>query len=181
MGKDEEILDDIKMFTHNGFVTMRQLEKYIKKENLTEWADVVARHYDTVFRFCYNPYEAAKLKYDEFYEWCQENNYDILEGLTKIPDDKMYWFEAIIKSRNALRMLCDRQRAEKSKKAKEGIPKDGRPKPVRCLNDNRKFPSINKAAEYYNIRRTQDISDCCYGVIGNVRGLSFEFIKNEGE
>ena len=93
----------------------------------------------------------------------------------------MYWFESIIKSRNVLRMLCDRQRAEKSKKAKEGIPKDRRPKPVRCLNDKREFPSINKAAEYYNIRRTQDISDCCYGVIGNVRGLSFEFIKNAGE
>ncbi len=177
MEKDEEILNEIKTFVNNSFMTMRQLEKHIKREYRTEWADVVARHYDTVYEYCYNPYEAAKMKYDEFYQWCQENNYDILEGLTKIPGDKMYWFEAIYKSPKALRMLCDKQRNERSKKAKEGKPNTRRPKPVRCLNDKREFPSINKAAEFYGMKRTHDISDCCYGVIGNVRGLSFEFIE----
>ena len=68
MGKDEEILEDIKIFTQNGFITMKQLKKHIKMEHLSEWADVVARNYNIVYSFCYNPYEAAIKKYDEYYE-----------------------------------------------------------------------------------------------------------------
>ena len=71
------------------------------------------------------------------------------------------------------------ERAEESKKAKEGKPNNRKPKKVRCLDDGLVFPSINKTAEHYGIRRTQDISDCCYGVIGSVKGLHFEFVNVE--
>lgn len=41
--------------------------------------------------------------------------------------------------------------------------------------DGMEFMSINKAAEYFHVR-SQDVSDCCYGVIKSIDGYHFKFL-----
>lgn len=69
------------------------------------------------------------------------------------------------------------EQAKRSKAAKSGIPNTRKAKPVRCLDDGKEFKSINQCAAYYGIKRTQDVSDCCYGVLISVYGHHFEFIN----
>lgn len=55
------------------------------------------------------------------------------------------------------------------------MPKSGKRKPVICIDNGMEFTSINKAAEYFNVR-SQDVSDCCYGVIKSIDGKRFKFL-----
>jgi hypothetical protein len=52
---------------------------------------------------------------------------------------------------------------------------NGRAKPVKCVNDDRVFPCIKSAAEFYEIRRGA-IAAVCAELKSSVKGLSFVFI-----
>ena len=103
-----------------------------------------------------------------------ENNYSLSEALDKIPEEKPEWL-GIITSPKSLSVLKRREQERLSKKAKEGIPKSGKRKPVICIDNGMEFTSINKAAEYFHVR-SHDVSDCCYGVIKSIDGYHFKFL-----
>ena len=182
-GKSEiELEMEMVHFISENNLSYRRFESYCVKNNKDEWLGLLLSNRKTK-RFIQSfardvAYKYAKIRNEEFYQWCKDNGYSVFEGLDKIPKDRDDW-EEILMSPKSVEYLLRRERSEESKKVKEGIPNTRKRKPVRCINDGMEFSSINKAAEYYGIRRTHDISDCCYGVIGNVRGLSFEFINED--
>lgn len=183
MKKEEEILEEMKEFVKNNKMTLKRLKRHIRSEGLYDWDDVFEKHEDVFWDLCLNPYEFAKERNEEFYGWCRANNYSIFEGLDNIPKGKEYW-ETIIESPKSLNMLIkweeiDRrnEQAKRSKAVRAGIPNTRKAKPVRCLDDGKEFKSINQCAAYYGIKRTHDVSDCCYGVLISVYGHHFEFIN----
>ena len=119
-------------------------------------------------------YGKAKERNQQIEQWMIENNYSLADALEKIPEEKPEW-SGIFTSPKSLIVLRRREQERLSKKAKEGIPKTGKSKPVICIDNGIEFTSINKAAEYFNVR-SQDVSDCCYGVIKSIDGKHFKFL-----
>ena len=119
-------------------------------------------------------YGKAKDRNQQIEQWMIENNYSLADALEKIPEEKPEW-SGIFTSPKSLIVLRRREQERLSKKAKEGIPKTGKSKPVICIDNGIEFTSINKAAEYFNVR-SQDVSDCCYGVIKSIDGKHFKFL-----
>ena len=119
-------------------------------------------------------YGKAKDRNKQIEQWMIENNYSLNEALDRIPEEKPEW-SGIFTSPKSLILLKRREQERLSKKAKEGIPKTGKRKPVICIDNGMEFTSINKAAEYFNIR-SHDISDCCYGVLNSIDGKHFKFL-----
>lgn len=107
-------------------------------------------------------------------QWMIENNYSFDEALDRIPKEKPEWL-GIITSPKSLMVLRRREQERLSKKAKGGIPNTRKRKPVICIDNGMEFTSINKAAEYFNVR-SHDVSDCCYGVIKSIDGKHFRFL-----
>ena len=173
-------LDEMLNYIEENNLTYSQVWAYAKENVKQDWLDVLwSRQRRNIIKgvTIQRNYEVAKKRNKEFYQWCKDNNFTVQEGLNKAKD--IPEFSKICSSPAAINLLCDLERAEQSKKVKEGKPNTRKPKKVRCLEDGLVFPSINKTAEYYGIKRTHDISDCCYGVIGSVKGLHFEFVNQE--
>lgn len=120
---------------------------------------------------------------DEIRKFCNENNIndfaDLLEGIK----DKPKWLKAVMKYGGWAAMRKYFYRKEIARKHKEAMkdapPNNRRPKPVVCINNGMEFRSINAAAKWAGVAHTQMISDCCRGVINNVRGLRFRFKDKE--
>lgn len=177
--KDATLLEMTKYILENR-LTYSQVWDYAKENNKEDWLDVLwSRQRRQVIKTITKKftYEAAKERNLKFYQWCKENGFSVNEGLSQVSN--MPEFSDILMSPGSINRLYDMERAEASKKAKEGKPRNRKPMPVRCTDNGMEFPSINKAAAYFGIKRTHDVSDCCYGVIGNVRGYHFEFIEGE--
>ena len=183
MENEEKIIEEMKAFIKKNKMTLKHLKRYLRSTAPYEWTEVFEKHEDIFWDVCLNPYEFAKERNEEFYSWCKENNYSVVEGLSKIPEDKQYW-ETISESIKSFNLILNweeydrrNEQSERSKKVRAGIPNTRKPKPVRCLDDGKEFASINKCAAYYGIKRTHDVADCCYGVLKSVYGHHFEFIE----
>lgn len=179
--KDYYTLLEMQEFIHKKRLTYEAFKEYIEKNEIEEWLQMMNKTgvKSSIRQSCKEGnYDAAKRRNQEFYQWCKDNGFSVTDGLFHIPEDKPEWMK-IFNSSASLRRLHQMEREDASKEAKRGKPNTRRPKKVRCLDDGLVFPSINKTAEHYGIRRTHDISDCCYGVIGSVKGLHFEFVNEE--
>ncbi len=162
--------------------TYSQVKEYAEEHDREDWREVLRsrqRRYIILAFTKDNNIATAKEREKKFYQWCKDNNLSVSEGFEKALD--MPEFKGVGMTPASVKRLYRMEQAELSKKAKEGKPNSRKPKAVRCVDNGMEFPSINKAAEYFGITRTHDISDCCYGVIGNVRGLHFEFIDQNKE
>lgn len=178
--EEKDILEEMKLFVKENKMTFRALKKYILNEK-NEWYDVFYSHQNLFMELCYFSYEAAVIRNKEFYDWCKSKGLSVLDGMEQIPDDKPSWKNISISSLTLMLKWEERdfrnEMSRRSKEVKKGIPNTRKPKPVRCTDDGMEFSSINKCAQYYGIRRTQDISDCCYGLYTKVYGRHFEFIE----
>ena len=129
-------------------------------------------------------YLYAKSRNQHIWEWCKENKYTSFEEAYEVIK-KLHpeWYEDLEQSPTSKQVLINRfeQRNYDLKLTKAraiargGDVKKGKAKPVICIDNGMEFTSINKAAEWLNYKRTHDISDCCYGIIDNVRGYHFKF------
>jgi hypothetical protein len=117
-------------------------------------------------------------------QWIKDNKFSSLDEVySRMKDEKPEWYEELEKSFPSRLMIeryfTDRQYEEylvKSRAiARNGEPNTREAKPVICLETGTEFKSINTAARWLNHKRTHDISDCCYGIIDNVKGYHFKF------
>lgn len=127
-------------------------------------------------------FSESRLK--QIIKFCKENDIDNYYDLAKYcADNKNEWIRTISSvggyramvsffKREKWRKLQDEKRKEIM--AAEG-PNTRKPRAVICTDNGMEFSSINKAASWIGIKKTQMISDCCRGIISNVRGYHFRF------
>ena len=140
-------------------------------------------------RFLQRTFEYAKAvnRNDDIKKWCREENIRELDVfLSKLKEEKPELYAQFRKSVGSLQVFLryfanlkkEDILKEKREQARGGKPASRKAKAVICTDNNMEFKSINKAAEWLGHKRTHDISDCCYGIISNVKGYHFRF-KNE--
>ena len=117
-------------------------------------------------------------------QWCKDNNFSSFdEAYSRMKNEKPEWYSELEKSFISKLIIekyfIDKQDQEYLTKTKDiarkSEPNTRRAKPVICVETGTEFNSINAAARWLNHKRTQDISDCCYGIIDNVKGFHFMF------
>ncbi len=129
-------------------------------------------------------YKSAVERNKKIIEWIKEKGFSTFsDSVIAMGKEKPEWFEAVVNSPGTMRKIHDYfngKRREAKKREARAIARNGEPntrkaKPVICVDNGMEFSSINKAAEWLDHKRTQDISDCCYGIIESVKGYHFRF------
>lgn len=165
-----------------SYYEKKELASYItdhpdELESLKEMGD----HY-------YN-YAAAVLRNIEIKKWCKEQDFQDFDILMEtMRTEKPEWYASFNNSTMSkiqlINWFLDRMYEEKIKQARKiargGKPNTRKAKPVICLDNGMEFGRINQAAKWMGYKRTHDISDCCYGIISDVRGFHFRFKEDDG-
>lgn len=125
-------------------------------------------------------YFKAVGRMDEIRQYCDDNNINDFETLVeKIVIEKPEWINTINRAGTIAALGRYFNRKETRQKHKEVMskepPNNRRPKSVICLDNGKEFKSINAATRWLGIQHSQMVSDCCRGVISNVRGYRFAF------
>ena len=138
-----------------------------KNNHSNHYSEVVSENrLNRIRRFCK---ENEIDNYFDLAKYCASHNPDWLRTITSFGGRRamMQFFE-----REEWRKIQDEKR--KKIMAAEG-QNTRKPRAVICTDNGMEFSSINKAAAWLGIKKTQMVSDCCRGIVPNVRGYHFQF------
>lgn len=126
----------------------------------------------------------AENRMKQIREFCKENGIDNYFDLVEYcKENNPEWLKTIMSNGGCRAMVKFFEREEWSKiqdekrkkiMAAEG-PNTRKPRAVICTDNGMEFSSINKAAAWLGIKKTQMVSDCCRGIVPDVRGYHFQF------
>lgn len=140
-------------------------------------------------KFNAEAYLEAKKDYEQMEAFCDANGIKSFDDLfVYCSKNNAKWLKRLTSTGGIRRMSSYFKRIQILDKHKEAMAgetgRNTKARVVICTDNGMVFSSINKAAEWAGIKHTQEISDCCRGVIRSVRGYHFKFkedCKNDGE